>query len=385
MENSDESLASVEAHLRENPLDASAWNVKGVFHAQRKEFGEALRCFDQALQIDSELAPAHSNRGRVLLTLGPEKAGEALKSFDKALKLKPDEIDTLRDKALALRALNRAKDEIEIYKQMSQLSKEEWGIWLRLGDLYLEIGNIKGAISSYENALKIKDDLVPAYVRRAIALALDGQIDSALKSAETATKLDPENHEAWLIRGDVNLRAEKHKAAMKSLKKASELDPTDASVENTMGMVSYKEGQLSDAVKHLRRAIIRRKNYPTAIRNLGLILMEQENWEEANKVLTNLTQLVKNDPDAFDALATTFARLDDFCGAEEAWENARKLYKKIGEKKESERVTVLHRAARINCNRMKKATKAAREQEKMTRTFSSRHEGKKTTKKKKKR
>lgn len=380
MENSDESLASVDAHLRENPRDASAWNVKGVLHAQRKEFGEALRCFDQALQIDSEHAPAHSNRGRVLLTLGPEKAGEALKSFDRALKLKPDEIETLRDKSLALRALRRPKDELEIYKKMSELAKDEWGIWLRLGDLQLEIGDVKGAISSYADSLKIKDDLVPAYIRRAIALAFDEQFNEAIKSAETATKLEPENPEAWLIRGDVNLRAGKHNAAMKALKKASELDPTDASVENTMGMVSYKEGRLDDAVKHLRRAIIRRKNYPTAMRNLGLLLMEQENWDEARKVMTDLTSLVKNDPDAFDALATIFARLDDFCSAEEAWEKARKLYKKIGDLKEAERVSALGRAARINCNRMRKAVKAAREQEKLTRTFASRHEGKKKKK-----
>ncbi len=383
MENSEESLASVEAYLRENPQDASAWNVKGVFHAQRKEYGEALRCLDQAIQLDSELPAAHSNRGRVLLTLGREKAGEALKSFDRALKLKPDEIDTLRDKALALRALGRTQDELDIYKKMSELSKEEWGIWLRLGDLQLEVGDIKGAIASYEDSLKIKDDLVPAFIRRAIALAMDGQFDPALKSAETATKLEPKNPEAWLIRGDINLRAGKHKAAMKSLKKASELDPTDASVENTMGMVSYKDGKLSDAAKHLRRAINRRKKYPTAMRNLGLILMEQEKWEEASKVLTNLTDIVKNDPDAYDALATTFARLDDFCSAAEAWENARKLYKKIGEKKEAERTNTLGRAARINCSRLKKAAKVAREQEKMTRTFSSRHEGRKKKKKKK--
>jgi tetratricopeptide (TPR) repeat protein len=382
MENSDVSLESVEAHLRENPQDATAWNVKGVFLAQRKEYGEALRCLDHALQLDSKLAAAHSNRGRVLLTLGPEKAGEALKSFDRALKLKPDDIDTLRDKALALRAQGKSNDELKLYMKMSELTKEDWGIWLRLGDLQLETGDVKGAISSYADSLKLKDDLVPAYVRRAIALAFDEQFDAALKSAETATKLDPENPEAWLIRGDVNLRADKNRAAMKFLKKASELDPTDASVENTMGMVSYKEGRLSDAVKHLRRAIIRRKNYPTAIRNLGLILMEQENWEEARKILTDLTSLVKNDPDAFDALATSYARLDDFCSAEEAWENARKLYKKTGNKKEVERVRNLGRAARINCNRLKKAAKAAREQEKLTRTFASRHEGKPKRKKK---
>lgn len=372
MENSDDSLASVDAHLRENPQDANAWNVKGVFHAQRKEFGEALRALDQAIQLDSELAAAHSNRGRVLLTLGPEKASEALKSFDRALELKPDEIDTLRDKAFALRASGRAEDELEIYTKMSQLDKEDCNIWLRLGDLQLEVGDFRSAISSYGISIEIKDDLVAAYVRRAIALALDEQFGPALKSAETATKLDPDNPETWLIRGDVNLRAGKHKAAMKSLKKASELDPTDASVENTMGMVSYKDGRLGDAAKHLRRAIIRRKKYPTAIRNLGLILMEQEKWEEASKVFTDLTAIVKNDPDAFDAKATAFARLDDFCNAEEAWEKARKLYKKIGEKKEAERVSVLGRAARINCHRIKKATKAARDKEKMTRTFSDR-------------
>ena len=372
MENSDDSLESVEVYLRENPQDATAWNVKGVFHAQRKEYGEALRALDQAIQLDSELAAAYSNRGRVLLTLGPEKASEALKSFDRALELKPDEIDTLRDKALALRALGKAEDEIEIYKRMSELNKEEWGIWLRLGDLQLEVGDIKGAISSYDKSLVLKDDLVPAYIRRAIALAFDEQSAKALKSAETATKLDPDNPEAWLIRGDVNLRAGKHKSAMKSLKKASELDPTNASVENTMGMVSYKDGKLSDATKHLRRAIIRRKKYPTAMRNLGLILMEQEKWEDASKVFTDLTAIVKNDPDAFDAKATAFARLDDFCNAEEAWEKARKLYKKTGEKKEAERVSMLGRAARINCHRIKKATKAARDKEKMTRTFSDR-------------
>lgn len=374
MENSEDSLASVEAYLRENPHDAAAWNVKGVFHAQRKEFGEALRSLDQAIQIDAELAAAYSNRGRVLLTLGPEKANEALKSFDRALELKPDEIDTLRDKALALRALGKTEAELDIYTRMSELNKEEWGIWLRLGDLQLEVGDFRSAILSYDTSLELKDDLIPSYIRRAIALALDEQFDEALKSAKTATKLDPENPEAWLIRGDVNLRAGRHKAAMKSLKKASELDPTDASVENTMGMVSYKDGRLSDAVKHLKRAIIRRKKYPTAMRNLGLILMEQERWEEASKVFTDLTAFVKNDPDAFDAKGTAFARLDDFCSAEKAWEQARKLYKKIGEDREAERVNVLGRAARINCHRIRKATKAARDKEKMTRTFSDRHE-----------
>ena len=73
----DASLEAVDKHLDANPDDASAWNAKGVFHAQKREFGEALRSLDRALQIDPDLPQAHANRGRILLALGPDKANAA--------------------------------------------------------------------------------------------------------------------------------------------------------------------------------------------------------------------------------------------------------------------------------------------------------------------
>ncbi|MFW9813464.1 MAG: tetratricopeptide repeat protein [Candidatus Thorarchaeota archaeon] len=370
----DDSLRAVEKHLESNPDDASAWNAKGVFHAQKREFGEAIRCLDRALGLQPDLTIAHANRGRVLLALGPDKAGDALKSIEKALDQTPDDVEILRDKAMALHALGRTADELVSYQQMSELLPNEWGIWVRIGDIQLELGNFDPAVVCYDKAIALKDDIVPAYIRRAIALAMLERWRDAIKSSETATKLDPDNPEAWLIQGDVNLRAGKHRSAMKALKKASELDPENATVENTMGMVCYKDGKLSDAVKHLRRALIRKRDYPTAMRNLGLVSMELEEWEDAANAFSGYVSLVKDDPDMYDAKATAYARLDDFCTAEEAWEKARKLYKKAGNTTESDRVTALGRAARINCSRVKKAVKEQREQEKQQRRFSDRHE-----------
>ncbi|MFX1483737.1 MAG: tetratricopeptide repeat protein [Promethearchaeota archaeon] len=369
----DESLRAVDKHLEMNPDDASAWNAKGVFHAQKREFGEAIRCLDHALRLQPDMAPAHANRGRVLLAIGPDKAVDALHSIERALALVPDSVDVLRDKAAALHALGRTDEELISYQRISELVPNEWESWIRIGDLELELGHFESAIAGYDKAIELKEDLVPAFVRRAIALSMLERWRDALKSAETATKLAPDNSEAWLIRGDVSLKAGKHKSAMKALSKASELDPEDATVENTMGMVLYKDGRLKEAVKHLRRALIRKKNYPTAMRNLGLILMELEEWEEAARAFSGYCSLVSDDPDMFDAKATAFARLDDFCTAEEAWSKARKLYKRIGNNSEAERVTVLGRAARINCSRLKQATKEQREFEK-TKRFSDRHE-----------
>ncbi|MFW9793702.1 MAG: tetratricopeptide repeat protein, partial [Candidatus Thorarchaeota archaeon] len=76
----DDSIRAVDKHLKDNPNDASAWNAKGVFHAQKREFGEAIRCLDRALGLQPDFTPAHANRGRVLLALGPEKAVDALES-----------------------------------------------------------------------------------------------------------------------------------------------------------------------------------------------------------------------------------------------------------------------------------------------------------------
>ncbi|MFW9965555.1 MAG: tetratricopeptide repeat protein [Candidatus Thorarchaeota archaeon] len=368
----DDTLKAVKKHLEENPDDASAWNVRGVLLANKTEFGAALRCLDRAIRLDPNLAEAYTNRGRVLMALGHDKAGSALESFDKALRLSPGNMEALVDKAKALRALGRTKEELACYEKISQVVTDVPAIWIRMGDIELEEGNFHGAVMNYDNALSLDSEKVTALVHRAIGLSMIERWKEAVKSAEKATKLAPGDIETWRVLADVNLRYGKHKSAMKALQKASQIDPSDASVENTMGMVEFKAGRLNDAAAHFRRALVRNKKHTSALRNLGFVLMDLEDWAEARNTWDQLTRIVKDDPQVFDAKATTSARLDDFCAASEAWEQARKLYKKQGEDKEATRVTELGRAARINCSRQKKAIRAEREREKASRSFSDR-------------
>ncbi|MHA2431778.1 MAG: tetratricopeptide repeat protein [Candidatus Thorarchaeota archaeon] len=369
-----DTLNAIEEHLEANPDDASAWNAKGVVLARMEMFGDALRSFNQAIQLDSKMTEAHTNRGRVLLALGPDKANKALKAFESALSLSPDDLGILHDKAQALHVLGRSQEELECYKSITESMADEPAVWVRKGDIELELGRFKAAAISYSHALSLDSDLTPALVHQAIAFSLQEKWKEAIKSAERASKIAPDDIEVWRVLADVNLRAERHRSALKALKKAHEIDPSDASIVNTMGMVEYKAGRLKDAAKHFQRALVRDKKHTSALRNLGFTLMELEEWAEATKAWDRLTSMVKNDPDLFDAQATNYARLEDFCSASETWERARKLYKKRGDEKEAERVTRLGRAARRNCSRQKKAAKAEREREKATRSFSDRFE-----------
>jgi len=372
MSSPEQTLKEIEAYLQDHPKDANAWNTHGVLLATVKQFGPALRSFDQAIKLDDSLHQAHTNRGRVLLSLGIDKAQEALKSFDTALKLKPNDLDALRDKAVALRSLGKGAEELQCLQIIVDEAPEEWGAWLRIGTINLEAGMFGKADAAYQKVLNLESENVPALVHRAIALSMMEQWKDALKSAETACKLDADNLEAWRVLADVNLRAGKYKAAMKALKKASKIDPSDPNVENTMGMLQYKTGHLRDAVQHFKRAIIRDKKNRRAYRNLALVSMEREDWQEAIGSWEKFIRFEKKDPDAYDALATSMARVDDFCGAAEAWEKARKFYKNKNEIKDASRVTELGRAAKINCSRMKKAIREQKEHDKATRSFSDR-------------
>ncbi len=367
-------LAKLEQFLQSNPNDAAAWNIKGVLLARLNDFGAALRAFDTAIRLDSRLSEAHTNRGRVLLALGANRAEEALSSFNRALELSPNNLEALRDKAVALHILGRSEEELSCVRILLECIPEEPALWLRRGDLETELGLFEDAVISFSHVLQIDSRNVYALMHRAIALAMLRRWKDAIKSAENATELAPDSIEAWRILADVEIRAERYRPAMRALERAVKLAPDDASIYSTMGMVAYKSGSPNDAIDYFERVLVIDRRNVSALKNLGIIYMELEKWSEAAQALSRLTSFYKEDPEIWDIQAVAYARLKNFCAAATAWENARRLYRARGDDKEGDRVQALGRAARINCSRQKKAWREKREQERATTSFRDRFE-----------
>ena len=64
---------------------ATEWDRRGRELMPQQRFDEALRCFDQAVALNSQLAPAHHNRGVARFRLG--QFASARESFDAAIHL----------------------------------------------------------------------------------------------------------------------------------------------------------------------------------------------------------------------------------------------------------------------------------------------------------
>jgi len=92
---------------------------KGIDRIKRNQLEEGLEFFDKALEMNPLNADAWNNRGVALFKMG--KLDDALKCYDKALKADHENLDSLRNKGFVLRSMQRFEEALECYEQVIAL------------------------------------------------------------------------------------------------------------------------------------------------------------------------------------------------------------------------------------------------------------------------
>ena len=98
---------------------------------------EALDCFEQAIQIESNFSPSYSNKGILLLSL--DRVEEARVAFEKAIEYEPDNplfmVNLVRCYlVLAHRDRDVRLIEVDVeqcYKRIQELLKDESSLFYR--------------------------------------------------------------------------------------------------------------------------------------------------------------------------------------------------------------------------------------------------------------
>ncbi|VVB72465.1 Tetratricopeptide repeat protein [uncultured archaeon] len=83
------------------------WLKEGNRNYDNGDYGKAVACYDQAIQLNPQSSGAWCNKGMALCRLGKYK--EAIKAFDEALELDPDYEKASKGKDDALRAMQSRK------------------------------------------------------------------------------------------------------------------------------------------------------------------------------------------------------------------------------------------------------------------------------------
>jgi tetratricopeptide (TPR) repeat protein len=150
----------------------------------------AIANFDKVIEIDSQHADAHNNRGLAHYKLGDIKA--ALSDFDKAIELDPTHTDAYNNRGAAKDELGDFTGAIADYDRVIELDPRYADAYTNRGAAKHALGDYDGAIADYRKAIAVTPEDTVTWTNLGNAYEMKGEYLAAVKSYHTALAIDPQ-------------------------------------------------------------------------------------------------------------------------------------------------------------------------------------------------
>lgn len=142
----------------------------------------------------------------------------------------------------------------------------------------LQLGDLKGALKDYDQAIAQNPKDADAFVNRGIAQAELGQHQAAIADYTKALSLKPDLHLAYYNRANVQVQMKAYKGAIADYTKAIELKPDYAYAYANRSSAQLKAGNSKEAISDLQKAA-----------DIFSTQNDQKNLERVQRLITQLT------------------------------------------------------------------------------------------------
>lgn len=288
----------------------------GEYFMERDEFARATDFFRESMQLDSKNMKAQNGLSEALGLEGNEVLVKgnptvARQKFEEALKYNPKNSPA----------------------------------YFGLAEVFAELDKDPEAILNYEKALANDKDLTEIYVPLGILYYQQGEIAKAENLLVRALAATPNDPQTQYFLGLIRYSQNKNDEALIAFNKAKTLDPTYAEAFFHAGETLVRQKKYREATEDYQKAVTLKANYFDALMGLGSAYFEIDNYPGAVaaykqaerlrntniEVLVNLGDAYRqianyNDAEAKYNLATVFIERDKDYNREEAAD----VYSKIG-------------------------------------------------------
>jgi tetratricopeptide (TPR) repeat protein len=174
---------------------------------------------------------------------------------------------------------------------------DQWTSHYNLGNYYLDRGELRRAIASYDTALKLEPRAVLAMVNEAMAYARLGENQKAEESLQKALKAAPDNAAAHFNMGLLKAELNDPKGAEKHLRKALEADTQMAQAAYNLCIITSRD-RIDEAISWCRKAADLRPQEP----RYGLTLAFYQNQRgDRDEAVRTLKAILEKHPEYRDA------------------------------------------------------------------------------------
>jgi tetratricopeptide (TPR) repeat protein len=190
------------------------------------------------------------------------------------------------------------QDPVTFWTDCVTKSPNKWRPQHNLGVALYAAGDITGAISQYETAIRIDPDHSISYNTLGSALLKQGKTDEAVKNFRRALAINPNFVDAYNNLGSALLDQGKIDEALQCFHQALALNPELADVHSNMGNVLLKQSNTGGAIQCFRQALALNPDHIEARNNLANTLMQNGDTHGA---INHFQIILKKYPDHVEA------------------------------------------------------------------------------------
>jgi tetratricopeptide (TPR) repeat protein len=268
--------------FKENCMDSKEWLEEGIRLLKEKEYEDAIKAFDEAIEINSQYAPSWHNKGKALGKL--KRYEEALIAFEKAIEINPKNANAWYNKGIVLFDYEKYEDAIRADEKAIEINPKQASFWYNKGVALGKLERHEEALRAFEKALKIKPKHANAWYNKGIILYNNKKYEEALKAFEQTIGINPKHAKAWNNKGVMlSEKFSRYKDSIKAYSKAIDVSPEYALAYSNLAEVNFELGNLKSAVEGVETALEYDANLVPALRLKGRIKIEEKDYKIASE------------------------------------------------------------------------------------------------------
>ncbi len=255
---------------------------------------DAMVASQEAINLDSQLADAHYIQATVLSKFGRYK--DAITPALRATEIDDTVFEFWRLRGLIYLNLGQLTESGEAFEQAIALNDQELEPYLKLGEIYYDLRNYEKAHEAYRHAVALKPEEVIAqsglgdtcFALGTGQVKITKEIRILYAKAESAYKrviqLVPENARAHANLANVHLRLRRRIDAIKTYKHACERDHEWSYPYHQLGKVYALRGEFEAATEPLETAVKLEPQNADTLYWLGNVYYERGDYDQAYDV-----------------------------------------------------------------------------------------------------
>ncbi len=207
---------------------------RGQFLLSSKQYEDALRTYDSALELNSNNADAWIGRGMVLEQLA--RYDDAIAAIDRATEISPNYSLAWLSRGMVLKEAERFEDALTAFDR-ALAGNGQWGdnraadAALNRGSVLWQLDRRDDALASFDRALELDPQFALAWYNKATALLILGDLEAAVSAYDSAINsngqwgLSTGPASAWYNRGLALEQLERYDDAIASYNQALRITP----------------------------------------------------------------------------------------------------------------------------------------------------------------